>query len=237
MKILMNMEQLVTKIKMKKENKKSLKEIGLWTITCWIFYVLAGLTAIFSGVVTIQADQFFTGLLFFVLAIFTLIPRKYLRISRPLKVVIFIALYFTLLIISGFNAPTPEQQYEYYNLGQPFDLKFEDDIFSMTIYNVSAETEIVFEGQEISSSGVYLFVNGGVKNLGKNSLDFGFESELKDNQNNSYSLFAFDFGVGALQPNLERKFSNIFEIPKDISGLSFIVKDKTNIIKVINLEK
>jgi len=225
------------KTKMKKEDKKPIKEIKLWTIICWIFSILAGVIALFSGIFTIQAGQFFLGLLFFVLAVFVFIPRKYLRISRPLKGVIFIVLYFIFLAINGFNTPVLEPQYEYYNLGQSFNLTFEDNVFSMIIYNVSAETDIILDGKEIFSSGFYLLVNGGLKNLGKNSLGLSFESELEDNQNNSYSLFAFDFGVGALQPNLERKFSNTFEIPKDISGLKFIVKDKTNIIKVINLER
>ena len=221
---------------MKKESKKSLKEIGLWVIICWVSLVLAGVMAIFSGVVTIQADQFFIGFLFFVLAVFVFIPRKYLKISRSLKVVIFIVLYFALLIISGLNASKIEYQYEYHNFEQSFNLTFGDNIFSMIIYNVSKETEIIVDGEERITPGIFLFVHGSVTSLGKVSTDFGFYSELKDNQNNSYSVISFQFDKGGLQPNLEKDFFNVFEMPKDAFGLKYIVKDETNIIKIINLE-
>jgi len=223
---------------MKKQETESAKEIGVWIVACWAFIGLAVFFSIFSAVITIKAGQIFVGLLFFIPGIFAAVPKKYLRISRPLKVIIFILVYFTLIIISGLNAPQPEQQYEYYMLGESFNLSYGDNTFSMEINNISKETQMILhDGQNLTTSGFYLFVNGGVKNLGKNPLDFNFESELKDNQNNSYSLLAFNFGTGVLQPNLERKFSNIFEIPKDISGLRFIVKDKTKIIKLINLER
>ena len=222
---------------MKKEDKKFIKEIGLWAIICWISLVLAGLTAIFSGVVTIQAGQFFTGFLFFALAVFVFVPRKYLRISRPLKVVIFITLYFTLLIISGVNAPTPEQKYEYYNFGEEFNLTFNGNVFSMTIHNISKETEITIDNQNISSQGVYVIVEGIVKNLEKNPLDFTNQPELKDGNENLYTLVGYNIAPGKLQPNLERKFLDIFETPKNTAGLKYILKDDTNVIKIINLEK
>ena len=220
---------------MKKEDKKPIKEIGVWAVMCWILTGLAGLASVFSGVVTIKAGQSFVGILFLVLVAFIFVPRKYFRISRPLKVIIFILAYFVLLIISGINNPAPEKQYEYYNLGQSFNLTFGDDIFSMVIYNISTETQLIVNGQNLSSSGFYLFVNGEVKNLGKSPSNFNFESELKDSKDNLYTLFAFNMIGGPLQPNVERKFSNIFEIPKEASELKFFVKDKTNIIKAVNL--
>jgi len=227
---------------MKKENKQSAKEqppkeIGVWTVTCWILMGLAGLISVFSGVVTIKAGQLSIGILFLVLGVFVFIPRKHLRISRALKVVIFILIYFTLLIISGANAPKPEQQYEYYNLEQPFNLTFGDNVFLLKINNISKETKLsINNGQNISSSGFYLFVNGGVTNLGKITSDFKFNSELRDSENNSYILFGTDTRVGGLPPNLEKNFYNIFEIPKQVSGLKFFIRDKTAVIKVVRLE-
>mgnify|MGYP001575766584 CR=1 FL=1 len=223
--------------KEKKENKQPIKEIGVWIVTCWIFVGLAGLISIFSGIVTIKAGQLFVGLLFLVFGVFVFVPRKYLRISRPLKVIIFIFAYFILLIISGINAPKPEQQYEYYNLEQPFNLTFGSNIFSMKINNISKETQIIVNNeQNISSSGFYLFVNGELTNLGKVTSDLQFKSELKDSEDNLYTLFATDTRVGGFQPNLEKNFYNVFEISKKALGLKFFVKDKTNIIKVVNLE-
>ncbi len=222
---------------MKKEKKQPpIKEIGVWIVTCWIFAGFAGLISVFSGIVTIKAGQLFIGLLFLVFGAFVFVPRKYLRISKPLKVIIFILAYFTLLIISGINAPKPEQQYEYYNLEQPFNLTFGNNVFSMKIKNISKETQIIVNnGQNISSSGFYLFVNGEITNLGKVTSDLQFESELKDSKDNLYILFATDTRVGGFQPNLEKKFYNVFEIPKSASGLKFFVKDKTKVIKVVDL--
>lgn len=220
---------------MKKKGKETTKEIGIWTVTYWILMGLAGAASIFSGIVTIKAGQFFIGLIFLVLTIFVFVPRKYLRISRPLKVVIFILAYFVLLIISGINAPKPEQQYEYYNLEQSFNLTFGNNVFLMTIYNVSTKTQLIVDGQNVSSSGIYIIVNGGIKNLGKSPSDFSFKSELRDSEDNLYTLFAFNMVGGQLQPRLEREFSNIFEIPEQSSGLKFIVEDQTNIIKIVNL--
>ncbi|PIY97272.1 MAG: hypothetical protein COY66_00035 [Candidatus Kerfeldbacteria bacterium CG_4_10_14_0_8_um_filter_42_10] len=218
-------------------NKKPIKEIGVWTVTCWIFIGLAGLISVFSGIVTIKAGQLFIGILFLVFGVFVFVPRKYLRISRPLKVIIFISAYFTLLVISGINTPKPEQQYEYYSLEQPFNLTFGNNIFSMKINNVSKETQIIVNNEQtISSSGFYLFVNGEITNLGKVTSDLQFKSELKDSEDNLYIIFATDTRVGGFQPNLEKKFYNVFEIPRQASGLKFFVKDKTNVIKVVNLE-
>lgn len=60
---------------MKKEKEQSIKEIGVWNVTCWIFAGLAGLLSIFSCVVTIQAGQIFVGLLFLIPGIFAFVPK------------------------------------------------------------------------------------------------------------------------------------------------------------------
>lgn len=229
---------------MKKQEKEPVKEIGVWNVICWIFVGLAVLFSIFSAVVTIKAGQIIIGLLFFIPGIFAAIPKKYLRISRPLKVIIFIVIYFTLIIISGLNAPKPEQQYEYYNLRESFNLTYGEEVFSMRIDNITKETQITVNGgQNITTSGFYLLVNGGITNLGKTTyhntglFDIKFASELKDNQDNIYTLFGTNTRVNGFQPNLEKPFNDIFEIPKQAAGLRFFVKDKTKVIKVVNLEK
>jgi len=228
---------------MKKQEKEQIKEIGVWVVVCWIFVGLAVLFSLFSAVVTIKAGQTFIGILFFIPGIFASIPRRYLRISRPLKVIIFIIVYFTLLIISGINAPKPEQQYEYHNLGDSFNLTYGEEIFSMRIDNITKETQVIVNnGQNLTTSGFYLLVNGGITNLGKTTsqntgpFNLKFTSELKDNQGNIYVLLATNTRVSGFQPNLEKLSQDIFEIPKQASGLKFFVKDKTEIIKVVSLE-
>ena len=228
---------------MKKQEKEPVKEIGVWIVVCWIFVGLAVLFSIFSAVVTIKAGQILVGLLFFIPGIFAAVPKKYLRISRPLKVIIFIVVYFILLIISGLNAPKLEQQYEYYNLGDSFNLTYGEEVFSMRIDNITKETQVIVnDGKNITTSGFYLLVNGGITNLGKTTahntglFNLKFVSELKDNQNNTYTLLATNTRVGGFQSNLKKPFYDIFEIPKQASGLKFFVKDKTKIIKVVSLE-
>ena len=221
---------------MEKENRKAIREIGIRDVIRWMFVILGGLFFIFSGIVTIQEGQLFIGVLFLVLAVLVFIPRRFFRVSKALKVVIFIVAYFVLLVISGLNAPTPEQQYEYYNFGEPFNLTFGDNIFSVVINDVDTDTKIIIDGQEISSSGLYFYVNGAVTNLQKVPLDFDFQSELRDKEDNLYTSIAIAGDLDAIQPNLERKFSYIFEIPKGISGLKLTVKDKTDIYKIIDLE-
>ncbi len=221
---------------MEKANKKPVKEIGVRVVIRWIFIVLVGTLFVFSGVVTIQAGQIFIGGLFLILAVLVFIPRKFLRVSKALKVAILAIIYFTLLIISGFNVPAPEQQYEYYNLKQPFNLTFGGNVFSMVIDSIDTEIQMSIDEQEISSSGFFLSVDGSITNLGKIPLNFDFQSELRDSQENLYTLRAFAGDLDAMQPNLGRKFSAIFEIPKEASGLKFIIKDKTDIDKMVELK-
>ena len=228
---------------MKKENKKSLREIGVWDVTCWISAGLAVVMSIFSAIVTIKAGQIFIGLLFFIPGIFAAVPKKYLRISRALKVIIFIVVYFTLIIISGLDAPKPEQQYEYYVLGDLFNLTYGEEVFSMKIENITKITQIMSDnGQNLTTSGFYLFLNGEITNLGKTTVHntnlFGakFISELKDNQDNTYTLFGTNTQVEGFQPNLEKEFYYVFEIPKQASGLKVFIEDKTKVIKIVSLE-
>ncbi|MDP1696030.1 MAG: hypothetical protein Q8L29_03890 [archaeon] len=228
---------------MKKPETEHIKEIGVWNVICWISIGLAVLFSIFSTVVTIKAGQIFVGLLFLIPGIFAAIPKKYLRISRPLKVIIFIFVYFILIIISGMNAPKLEQKYEYYNLGDSFNLTYGEEVFSMKINDINKETKVMInDGQNITTSGFYLIVNGGITNLGKityhntNLFNIKFISELKDNQDNIYTIFGTNTRVDGFQPNLEKQFYDIFEISKQASGLKFLIKDKTEVIKVVSLE-
>jgi len=60
---------------------------------------------------------------------------------------------------------------------------------------------------------------------------------IKDAQDNIYVPIATNTRVEGFQPNLEKKFYYVFEIPKSASGLKFFVKDNTKVIKAVNLEK
>ena len=64
---------------------------------------------------------------------------------------------------------------------------------------------------------------------------FGVYASLTDNQNNTYTVLGYNFGEGALQPNLKRTFFYIFETPKDASGLEFTVTEDNEHFKTIDL--
>jgi hypothetical protein len=221
---------------MEKENRKPIREIGIREIIRWMFIILGELLFVASGIITIQEGQFLIGILLFVLAALVFVPRRFFRISKALKVVILAIIYFALLAMSGLDAPTPEQQYEHYSLEQPFNLTFGENAFSVVINDVDTDTKLIVDEEEISTPGLYFFVNCAVTNLEKVPLSFDFQSELRDSEDNLYTPIATSGDLDAVQPNLERKFSYIFEIPKEISGLKLIVKDKTDIHKMIDLE-
>jgi hypothetical protein len=220
---------------LKKEDKPVKKEFGLRDVISILLIIFFAIFSFFSGVVTIQAGQFVVGFLFIFLAAFLFVPKKYLRITGVLKGAIFIVIYFALLLISGMNAPIPEQQYEYYSLEQPFNLTSNGALFSIVIKNTTIDTKLLVDGKEITTSGLYLFVNGMLTNGEKVPAEFNLRSELKDDKDNLYNLLAINMGVGSFQPNLERHFYHVFEIPKNASGLKFFIKDKSKVIKIVDL--
>jgi aromatic ring hydroxylase len=50
-------------------------------------------------------------------------------------------------------------------------------------------------------------------------------------------LYGTGITVGKLQPSVAKEVSYVFEIPKDATGLKFIVRDKTEVAKSVDLKK
>lgn len=218
---------------------KEKKEIGLKTIFKYIFGALFLAFLINSGVVTIKAGQLIIGILFFVLSALVLIPHSYLRITTSLKSTIIVVLCFVLLAMSGRNIPPTEQKYQYYGLGEKVSLEFGDKTFSMIVKGVKSDAKISISGKEVTTSGSFIIITGDILNPGSEAVDFKFKEDpgLKDNQNRHYTLYGSAISVGKLQPSVAKEVSYVFEIPKDASGLNFIVKDKTNIAKSVDLKR
>ena len=91
----------------------------------------------------------------------------------------------------------------------------------------------------VTTTGYFLVVMGDITNTGSEAIDFKFpkEPELKDAQGRNYSLYAKTISEVKLQPSVAKSFSFVFEIPKDSTGLSFIIKDKTDIAKSVDLKR
>jgi len=223
---------------MNSENKE-VKEIGLKTIFTYILGFLFLIFFITSGIITIKAGQLVVGVLYFLLSILVFVPHHLLRITQSLKFVLLIILFVVVAGISGSGKPPAEQKYEYFGLGKTFNLTFGKNTFSMVVREAKHDAKISVSGKEVTTSGYFIIVTGDIVNLGSEPIDFKFEKdpELKDNQDRHYTLYGAGLAVGKLQPSVAKEVSYVFEIPKDASGLNFIVKDKTDVAKSIDLKR
>ncbi|MFH1899642.1 MAG: DUF4352 domain-containing protein [Patescibacteria group bacterium] len=218
---------------------KTVKEISLKTVVRYIFNALLLIFFIFSGVVTVKAGQLIVGILYYVLAVLIIVPHHRLKVTQSLKFVILIILFFILTIISGVNNTPEKQKYEYFSLAQEFNLKYGGNTYSIVVRDVRQETKIIVQEKEVTTSGYFLIVRLDIVNLGSESIDFklGKNPELIDNQDRRYTLYGSNIPAGKLQPSVAKEVSYFFEIPKDASGLKFIIKDGSVIAKSIDLKR
>lgn len=224
-----------------KENTgtKAVRDMSLKTVIGYIFNAFLIIFFIFSGNVTIKAGQLVVGILYYVLSVLVVIPHHFLRVTKALKFVILVILFLILTVISGVNNTPEKQKYEYYSLAQEFNLKYGANTYSMVVKDVRLDTKLIAEGKERTTSGYFLIVKVDVVNLGSESIDFklGKDPELTDSQDRRYTMYGSDIPAGKLQPSVAKVVSYVFEIPKDASGLKFIVKDGSVIAKSIDLKR
>jgi len=220
---------------MKKEVKKKeaqKKEVGFITV---INTIVGIIIAVFF-ILTLIRGLYLVSVLFLVLAVFIFLPQKILKFSKWLKLLIGVVGFFVLLIIIGLQVPPQEPVFEPYSLNEPFILDYGEVNISMVVYNATKEDKVVLNGEEITSEGVFIKVNGALINLIKLPVNIGIIVWVMDNQNNSYTALGYNLGEGPLQPNLKREVFYIFEVPKETTGLSFLVAEEEKHFKEINLE-
>lgn len=226
-----------------KDNKgagnKSVKELGIKNIVGFIISALFLGFFVTATVVTIKAGQLTAGIFYLLIAVLVLVPHHRLRVTPALKYIIILILFFIVAAVNGKNNPTPEQKYEYFKLNDTFTLTVGDKTFPTVIKIVGQQTQLMLGEKIVTTTGYFLAVTGEITNTGSESVNFGFpkEPELKDAQGRNYSLFAKINIEGELPPNVAKSFSFVFEIPKDSTGLTFIIKDKTDIAKSIDLKR
>ncbi len=214
---------------MKEEVQK--KEVGFITV----INSIVGIIIAILGILILIMGFYLYGALLLILAVFIFLPQKILRFSKWLKLLIGMIGFFVLLAILGLNMPSQEPVFEPYSLNEPFILVYDKVNFSMIVYNATKENKVLIDGAERTSEGIFIKVNGAITNLENVAMDFGVYTSLTDNQNNTYSSLGYNFGEGALQPNLKRNFFYIFEIPKETSGLKFTVTEDNKHFKEIDL--
>jgi len=224
---------------MKNTGPKEVKELGLKTIFTFIFNALFSVFFVTSGVINFKENKIIVGLLYFVLAALAVIPHKLLRVTQALKIVILIVLFVILAGVAARGDPVAEQKYENFNLRQKFNLVFGKNTFSMVVKKVQHDAKLSTElKEELTTSGSFIIVTVDIVNLGSEAVIFklGTNPELKDNQDRRYTLYGKSMTVGKLQPGVAKEVPYVFEIPKDATGLKFIVRDKTDIAKSVDLK-
>ena len=214
----------------KKEVQK--KEVGFITV----INIIVGIIIAIFCLLTLIIGLYLISALFLILAVFIFLPQKILKFSKWLKLLIGVVGFFVLLAIVGLNMPSQEPEFEAYSLNEPFILVYNKVNFSMIIYNATKEDTIILNEEERTSEGVFIKINGVLTNLENVAAGFGVYASLIDNQNNTYTVVGYNFGEGALQPNLKRTFFYIFETPKDASGLKFTLTEDNKHFKEIDLE-
>lgn len=217
---------------MKKEGiNKEKKEVGFITV----INSIVGVILVIFSISTLIMKLFLPAVLFLIFAVFIFFPQKILKFNKWIKLLIVILGFFLILIIIGFNSPKQNPEFVNYNLNEEFIISYNKVNFSMIVYNSTKEEKILVGGEEKTTNGIFLVITGSVNNLGDTSSGFTFSSALLDSQNRTYSLYSANLGEGAIQPGIKRDFINVFEIPKEISGLKFFVGDETNIFRLISL--
>jgi hypothetical protein len=214
---------------MKKEAEK--KEVGFITV----INVIVGIIIAVFCVLALIMGLYWIGAGFFVLAAFIFLPQKILKFSKWLKLLICVVGFFVLLAIVGMNLPSQEPEFTSYNLNELFIINYNEVNISMVIYNATKEDKIILNGEERTSEGTFIKVNGALTNLGKSPTGVETNILLMDNQNNSYNIIGYNLGEGALQPNLKRDIFYIFEVSNEAAGLRFIVAEDKTHFKEISL--
>ena len=87
-----------------------------------------------SGIITIKAEQFVVGVLYFLLSILVLVPHRHLRVTQSLKFVLLITLFVVVAGISSSGKPLAEQKYEHFAHG---DLKTKTQILDALDSNLT----------------------------------------------------------------------------------------------------
>jgi len=215
---------------MKKEVQK--KEVGFITI----LNIVVGVVLALFCLLTLFSGLFLAGILLLALAVFIFLPQKILKFSKWLKLLIGVVGFFVVLIIIGLQVPSQEPDFEYYLLNEDFILSYKKINVSMVVYNATKEDTIFLNDEEKTTAGIFIKINGALINLEKVPINFGAYVGMTDSQNNSYEVLGYNLGDGSLQPNLKKEFYYIFEIPKQASGLKFIVTQDNKHFKSINLE-
>jgi hypothetical protein len=224
----------------KQEERKEVSFISVINVIAGIIVAIFGVISLLAALILSSPIFYVPTFLFFAFAVFLFLPQKVIRMSKWLKLLIAVIGFFISLIILGAlgtNIPRAQASFEEHPLNEAFIITYNKVNFSMVIYNSTQTDKMIVDGQEKTTSGIFLLVHGSATNNGNYASILSFSSGLMDNQNKSYSLHSANMESGEIQPGLSRNFFVVFEIPKSASGLKFLVADQTKVVRRITLER
>ena len=130
---------------------KTTNEISLKTVFTYIIDAIFLLFFITSGIITVKEGKIVIGILFFILSAMVLIPHHRLKVTQSLKFVILIILFVVLAGMSGHKSTPKEQKYEYFGLGEKFNLTFGNNTFSIVVREAKHDAKISVSGKEVTT--------------------------------------------------------------------------------------
>ncbi len=212
-----------------KETPEGKKEIGFFAV----INVISAIIIVLIGLIVLAMGAYAAGALFIALSVFLILPHKFLKMAKWLKFAIAFALFFTLVIYTGSQAPQFNPPAVEHKMGEEFTITSKKINFSVSIMNVSKETALLFNEQERTTEGFFLIINGFITNKGDAPAFLSFGDGIIDANNKTYSHLGYNFGEGPLQPEVKKSFNYVFELPKHIIGPKFWIKDDAKVHNVI----
>jgi hypothetical protein len=215
---------------------KSRKLFGFKDLLKIIVNTLALFLVAVTGIAMLIEGHIIAGMFFLFLSLAVLIPQKYLKVTNFIKLILIGIVYIIFAAIFGKSMPKPEVKYENYDLGQEFTLDLKTQ-FLVSVKSVDINTTAKIGEEVLTTTGNFLGIRGTIINSGNSPEAFAMNKPvvLKDSQGRSFTMKGATVPTEAMQPGITNDFLFVFEVPKDTSDLTLEIKDKTDVVRVINL--
>lgn len=221
---------------MKKEAEKQSTAGKISSVIFLIFNVILGLLALIIGIMAIFYGKYLFVVLYMLLGVFTFLPRKLIKISNWKKFLVALGVFIIISIMSAaLNWDwSSNDNFVYHGMQETFILNTGTSNLSLIIYNTTKEETILVSGQQKTTTGYFLIINGEITNLGNSPVSVNPAYDIIDNQNQTYAGLGSSITQESLQPNLGKQGYFVFELPDSAQGMKFRILDDSA-IHVIDL--
>jgi len=221
-----------------KKTKKENEPTGAKKVFQVIFIVISfflGLSSLGMAFFYLISEVYFGAFLSLLFAVFAFLPKKITRVPYWARATIIFISIQVILVTMSLTVPLPEVIN--HNLQEEFIFDVGATNFSMIIYNTTKATSILVGNQEKTTTGYFIIVNCELANLGQYAVNLSMNKNwynLMDDQNKTYLGSSNLQDQETFQPNLEKKFYYLFEIPKTAQGINLQLRDRKD-THIINL--